>query len=183
MTMCSGRNIDLLRFTPEDISIPEVAHHLSMLCRYTGATPSFYSVAEHSVIVSRLVKLNKKWGLLHDLAEAYLGDLNPAVRMLAGDKFKKIEKKILRCMAARFDLPLIMPDNVRIADKHAREIEMNCFWNKRYLRLDPKKRIDPLFLNPYGAESSFLNRFEYLFLKGKTNGKQNFVFTGCDIPY
>lgn len=60
----------------EDFNIGDIAHHLSMICRYGGAVQSFYSVAEHSILVSHYVPPEyAKEALLHDASEAYVGDL------------------------------------------------------------------------------------------------------------
>src|SRR5690242_1952599 len=52
----SGVAFDLLAPTPEMISIVDIAHSLSRLCRYTGHVISAnYSVAEHSILVASLL--------------------------------------------------------------------------------------------------------------------------------
>ena len=69
---------------PEDISIVDIAHHLSNICRYTGACRKFYSVAQHSVLMSRMeliIEADLEWlALLHDAAEAYTGDFSRPVK-------------------------------------------------------------------------------------------------------
>ena len=76
MNTASGRLVDPFNLRLEDIAIEDIAHSLSMQCRFNGHCARFYSVAEHSVLVSRLVlPKNRLWGLLHDAQEAYLGDI------------------------------------------------------------------------------------------------------------
>ncbi len=73
----SGRLVDPFRMERADISIIDIAHSLSQLCRFTGHTRRFYSVADHCLLVSSLLngpKL-KLAGLLHDASEAYFGDM------------------------------------------------------------------------------------------------------------
>ena len=61
---------------PEQICIEDIAHGLSMLCRFSGQCPYFYSVAEHSIYVVHCLPDNLQLeGLLHDASEAYLADL------------------------------------------------------------------------------------------------------------
>ena len=61
---------------PEDFKIEDIAHALSMLCRYNGQCQEFMSVGQHSVLMSYYVsKENALWALLHDASDAYMGDM------------------------------------------------------------------------------------------------------------
>ena len=77
----SGHIVYPLFATPGDISVEDIAHHLSQINRYNGATRYPYSVAQHSVLMANYA-LRSGYDpryvlavLMHDAAEAYLQDL------------------------------------------------------------------------------------------------------------
>ncbi len=75
----TGKQFYPLDPRPEDVCLEDIAHSLSNLCRFTGHTDTdrFYSVAQHSVICSTIVAPEAALlALLHDAAEAYLGDIS-----------------------------------------------------------------------------------------------------------
>ena len=113
----TGRAVDVLAFEPADFDIEDVAHHLSMLCRYNGAVRKFYSVAEHCVLLSHAVAPeNALWALLHDATEAYVGDM---VWPLKNEipEFEVIEGHIMSAIAARVGLVPAQPAEVKEYDR------------------------------------------------------------------
>jgi 5'-nucleotidase len=103
---------------PEEVHIVDIAHHLSMLCRYTGACKGFYSVAEHSILVSyRVPQEHALTGLLHDATEAYVADVNRPVKHGPGMKgYRAIEMLNWLAIAEKFGLPKKMPAAVERVD-------------------------------------------------------------------
>ena len=96
-----------IKFTPfnpsiEDINIIDIAHSLSMQCRFNGHCDDFYSVAEHSFWMSYHTE-NALDGLMHDSAEAYLRDL---VRPLKSQihQYQHYEDNILKLIYEKWDI-------------------------------------------------------------------------------
>jgi uncharacterized protein len=101
----SGRHFNLLAPTQDMIEIEDIAHALSHICRFTGHTKAFYSVAEHSILTSHLVP--QAYGLealLHDAAEAYIGDVSSPLKSLLPE-YRAIEHNIDQAIRRRFCLP------------------------------------------------------------------------------
>ena len=86
METASGAFIDLLNPAAELIDPADITWHLAQLCRYTGASSRPYSVAEHVVLVHDLLRWQGadddllRAALLHDAAEAYLGDVSSPLK-------------------------------------------------------------------------------------------------------
>ena len=118
----TGRQFWPLDPRAEDIDALDIAHALSNLCRFGGHCTQFYSVAQHSVLVSQVCERMAPevpgavlWGLLHDASEAYLADVpRPVKPFLAG--YVELEKRVLETVANRFDLPWPIPEVVKRVD-------------------------------------------------------------------
>lgn len=81
ITTYTGRRFYPLDPQPPDVCIEDIAHALAMICRFNGHVREFYSVAEHSVHVSRIVPPEYALaGLLHDASEAYIADVSRPVK-------------------------------------------------------------------------------------------------------
>lgn len=105
MVTASGRRFFPRLPDPADVCIEDVAHALSNICRFGGHVRSFYSVAQHSVIVSKMVPERLAlYGLLHDAPEAYIGDMvRPLKRTIP--EFQKVEAAVWSCILKAFELP------------------------------------------------------------------------------
>jgi hypothetical protein len=167
MALRSGGRFFLTDPSAADILIEDIAGSLSKLCRFTGHLTAFYSVAQHSVIVSHLVPpRDSMWGLLHDASEAFIGDIGRPLKLVmehaSPGVLIEIENRIHRAIAERFGLPWPMPHSIKIADNIALATERRDllpFSTFEWPNMpDPcGEKIEPWL--PITAEAVFLDRF------------------------
>jgi hypothetical protein len=114
----SGRRFYPLEPRRQDIHLPDIAHALSNLCRFTGHTREFYSVAQHCCHVHDEVRTkDRAWGLLHDAGEAYLNDVATPVKRSAQFRgYTEAEQVLMRHVSVLFGLEFGMPPGVHEAD-------------------------------------------------------------------
>ena len=108
----SGRIIRPLNPDPNQIDLSDIAHALSNQCRFTGHTREFYSVAQHSVLVSyECDPEDALWGLLHDASEAYLSDIARPIKRFTdwGDGYGDVEASLMDAVVEAFQLPYFEP--------------------------------------------------------------------------
>ena len=127
--MLSGRRLDLLDPSPVDIEIVDIAHGLARVSRWNGQTKGVYpmSVAQHSIVVERLVsrnapKLDRRWrlaALLHDAPEYVIGDMITPFKYALGGIYREIEDRLSAAIHIRFGLPATLPEPVSRAIKRA----------------------------------------------------------------
>jgi uncharacterized protein len=166
----TGRKFDLLEVSPEQIQIKDIAHALSLICRFAGHTRKFYSVADHSIFVSKIVPKNLKLAaLLHDAAEAYLGDISRPLKQLlkkSSPCYSMMEDNLNRCIEERFALKrhsltssiIIYADNVSLSTEK-RDLLNECEeeWGKDLLQ-PLKNHINPL--SAISSETLFLAYYD-----------------------
>lgn len=100
----TGKKFDLLNPDPEMICIEDIAHSLSMLCRFNGHVEHFYSVAEHSIMMASVVHPKYRLhALLHDATEAYIGDIISPVKQVIPELYD-IETPIAQVIYQAFGL-------------------------------------------------------------------------------
>jgi hypothetical protein len=113
----TGRQFFPLEPRAADIDVRDIAHSLSLQCRFNGHCRGFYSVAEHSVRVSHVLDGELRlWGLLHDAAEAYISDLPRPLKGTAPG-FRAAEDRLLAVIVGSYGLPWPMPAAVAHADE------------------------------------------------------------------
>lgn len=126
ITLYGGGYFDFIEPARSVIRIEDIARGLSNTCRFGGQAnygDGFYSVAQHSVIVSMLVEPEHAFAaLMHDAAEAYIGDMVGPLKQLCPD-FKAIEKRVEAVIFAWAGLSLPMHPSIKHADLRALRTE------------------------------------------------------------
>lgn len=154
----------------EEIELRDVAHALSMLCRFAGHCLHFYSVAEHSIHASRLVPQEwAKEALLHDAAEAYINDICSPIKHHFGG-YDEAEAAIEAAVIERFGLkPKPWPE-IKAVDMRLVITERTFNWSGPMKfpwsdTVDPYLSLELLYWSPIAAEFHFLERAKQLGLK------------------
>lgn len=150
----------------DDIYIEDIAHSLSLVCRYGGHVPDSYSVAQHSCMVSDHLPEFKLEGLLHDGTEAYLGDIvrpvkhSPTMRL-----YRLAENKLDVLIHEKFELDPGARKLVKVYDNRALQTELLLLFQEEREEIVgveplPIKRIP--FWSAKRAEREFLKRWDKL---------------------
>lgn len=112
----TGKRVKLFDPDPDDVCIEDLAHHLSNICRFTGASRWHYSVAQHSYYVALLSK-NKKKGWAHDSPEAFLNDMSaPLKHSLSMAEYRELEDLHYNAICERLGIDNEPDPSVKIAD-------------------------------------------------------------------
>jgi 5'-deoxynucleotidase YfbR-like HD superfamily hydrolase len=185
--MLSGRRLDLLEPSPLDVEIEDIAHGLARVARWNGQTRGShaFSVAQHSVLVERLVtelspRLSREarlMALLHDAPEYVVGDLISPFKAAIGFNYKDLELKLQAAIHLRFGLPALVPKPLTILFKKADHL--SAFYEATQLAGFEEKEARRLFGAPPAgaktprltplptaeAQAQFLERFHRLAIR------------------
>lgn len=160
----TGKHFYFLDPKENDIDIRDIAHALAFTCRYTGHSNRFYSVAEHSVLVSYLAN-DPLTALLHDASEAYITDIaSPIKRHLGG--YAEMEDRIMEKIARKFGFSYPLDPDIKDCDATQLKTEAKHLLRSKgasWAHLYPTKRLHGIAPNcwtPQAAEQRFLERFD-----------------------
>ena len=163
----TGKKVCPVRPDIEQICIEDIAHSLSMKCRWNGHTTRFYSVAQHSVIVSQLCS-HLLAGLLHDAAEAYLSDVATTVKHLF-PTMRYAEEIVQEVVYERFGVEMTQQEEeiLKAADRAVLRLEWEELMNDPEghgiaVEMEGVPRVYCQLADcwsPERAESEFLDRF------------------------
>lgn len=157
----TGTYFNPLDPNPDKILAEDIAHALSNIPRYGGHLPKFYSVAQHSLYVARILPTHLKLpGLLHDATEGYLGGDIPSPIKARMPEYKAMENKLLTAILKKFgvfETYMKNKDRIKEADIQALKIEWNVLMQGR-------RNYDKRFVGPFGTseliKELFLAKFK-----------------------
>ncbi|PWC31467.1 transcriptional regulator [Azospirillum sp. TSO35-2] len=167
MITYSGRTVDLEEpdFAPFDIE--DIARPLAYQCRFVGNTRTFFSVAQHCVLASRLAPEGYAYdALMHDSEEAFTGDWpTPWKARIGREVIRQAVEPIKRALAERFGFRHPEPKAVKLADQRALATELRDLCaphrvNWRDLPAPDEATIQPL--GPEEALADFLAHYQRL---------------------
>jgi len=173
----TGRFINPLKPAPDAVFIEDIAHSLSMQCRFNGHCSGFYSVAEHSVHTAEVVQMlsdaspeTAKFALLHDAAEAYLCDIpRPVKKSFPG--YAAWEQALFDVICDRFigrlptkkeTVDMYRADDIMlVAEAESLTASKGKDWG---LKEKPLDGIEILCWNPGESEEKFLDKYRNLLI-------------------
>jgi len=160
----SGKRINLINTKLDDITINDIARGLANKGHYGGHTPEYFSIAEHSILVSYITK--NLQGLLHDASEAYIGDMLTPIKDLVPD-FVQIENNLMDKVMQKFNLQYDY-DEVKYADTLIKGYEWIHFFKEDCPFIDRdeisiaklKYKLPPIeYFHPEQARLAFIYRY------------------------
>ena len=169
----SGRWVNPFDPDPKQLDAGDIARALANQCRFGGHSRVFYSVAQHSVIVSQLVE--QRGGdaedvfaaLMHDASEAYLGDMPHPIkhRSALGVAFKAAEDHLEAAIRERFRIKADVPE-IKRADRALLATERRAFSAENW-HWPELEGVEPLELEleawpPDEAAQAFAERYAEL---------------------
>ena len=164
----SGQSFNFIDPASNVIRVTDIAHALAHVCRFAGHTREFYSVAQHSVLVSQLVPPEFAFeALMHDAAEAYCQDIPAPLKALLPD-YQRMETYIDGLIRFKFGISLEQAAVVKYADltmlaTERRDLEIDDGSKWEILEGIPcSDLVQVIPLRPGQAYGLFMNRFNEL---------------------
>lgn len=152
----TGIYVNVFEPTPEMFCIEDIAHSLSHQCRFGGHLPHYYSVAQHSIVMSdKMHESHKLAALLHDASEAYLLDIPRPIKKGLSN-YKEIEDKLMNAIAAKFGFEYPLHEKVKEVDEYMLQWE----WSTLMLGKSIFPKIE--CWSPKYAKECFMSTFEIL---------------------
>lgn len=170
----SGAWFDFAAPHSSPFTIEDIAHGLANICRYSGQCSRFYSVAEHSLLVSDTAVGFEFEALMHDAAEAFLGDITRPLKQMLPE-YKRIEGEVEQAIFSRFGIESPLPREVKQADLRVLAAEQRQIMPRGTDDWLRGQDVIPApvvvrHMSPDDAKRAWLERFEALYpLRSRVN--------------
>jgi uncharacterized protein len=176
--MNSGRKFYFDNIRRNTVQITDIANGLAASARFGGQSDldKILSIAEHCINVSYFVPPEFAFvGLMHDAAEAIMGDMVTPLKNLSPD-FKKMEKELDAYLAEKFGYEYPFPPVVKEVDFDMFITEYHAAFSNREV-IFPGEEDDAEFehcvprykgllhfswLKPMDAYNAFIQRYSEL---------------------
>lgn len=172
-----GHMFDVFNIEPEKIDIEDIAHALSLICRFNGHTPRHLSVAEHSVNVSLHVPRELRLpALLHDAAEAYLSDVPRPIKQVLPE-VNEIDSELTAAIFEKFGLEYPYDPLIKDVDRGMCYAEAEAAGMQVSMWGEPTMEImqEISWLTPKEAEVYFMLTFKELTGENVNETIQKFI--------
>lgn len=161
----SGKKFYVFNPKQKDIVIEDIAHSLSLICRFTGHTEDLYSVGQHSLLVMELCPDEFKLeGLTHDFPEAYITDLATPVKRKMPN-YKEYENNLHTAIAKKFHLQFPMPKIIKEIDQEVFQMEWAYLMERNKKVKSGRFRMEReefMILSPKEVEKRIVESFKRL---------------------
>lgn len=139
VTTHSGINIDLRNPSMDGVTIADLAHTLSHICRWNGIPDDYFSVAEHCLMAAeRAPKKYKLAVLMHDCEEAILGDnITPLKNLIP--ELVPIGNQLRDLILQKFGIPYNHDAVKKYDNQQLRWERRNIIDSAKYKGMTPKK--------------------------------------------
>lgn len=152
MVTYTGTIIDLMNPDINTIHVEDIAHGLAFNCRWNGATKTYFSVAEHCVMMcDRMPDHLKATALFHDAEEAYWGDIIKPLKNMLPVEIKQKFRLMRQLIFEKYGIPSI--------GEYIESVDFELLqWDLENTILSNKH----IGLSPYDAEKEWLKRYEFI---------------------
>ncbi len=160
----SGHYVNLKSPEKSYFCVEDIAHALSNLCRFNGHCLKFYSVAQHSVYVSRVVPEEMAMdALFHDAVEAYMGDMTSPLKALLPE-YRRMEKLMEAALRKSLKLSPTLHPAIKEADLRMLATEQLTLMPRLTTPWEITKGVRPYTMQiipsrPGAAFAAFMGRY------------------------
>lgn len=165
----SGQKFNAINPHPDTVVIEDIAHALSHQCRFSGHSKRFYSVAEHSYLLSLAVPPEYAMAaLMHDASEAYLVDVPRPIKPFLTNYYD-LEEGVMEAIKQKFDLrndkecwDAIKLADTRILTDEKYQVMCDAAANDVWVNELEPLNVRVHFWSPEMAKEMFIERFNEL---------------------